>query len=489
MNNNHLIALLFSCITIGALSQQDSVVSLNQLKAQIREFSVPPPADFTYDQRTLLKAREKEKINAELSILASEKIILSGDVYNWVRGVFKKIVAANPGIPASTELVLYESSEFNAFTMGSNVVFVNSGLLADIHNEDELALVLSHEIAHNSLQHIQQTLIAGVLSTTNESLKQELENAAKQDYGNVSALNRVMAPRIMASREISRNNEFDADSLGAVYFMNTGFNLERAVAIFSIMDYYSGKGDHPLTCINVLPEESKELFLTKDRLYKRTSSLGVIETDSEDLVPYLMTHPYDVDRFKILAKNHALTGDFEDYAPVLDSAFLQQRKSVLSYATDQMLETQNWSKAFYKELNAVNVLSETDRYRLAAMFSCLSFLKERRLSGKYLSRQNPKQPEDFDRLCAILNALSPQECRQISQELIGEVSLIEENPSVEKAVSKLIELALSGDEKTFELYWTLNKDKVHDSAFSIALTEVEDYLYQVKRYTFIKTTK
>jgi hypothetical protein len=59
-------------------------------------------------------------------------------------------VAAEPGCPALVELVPGE--DVNAWADGARIV-VSSGLLARCATDDDLALVIGHELAHNLLRH------------------------------------------------------------------------------------------------------------------------------------------------------------------------------------------------------------------------------------------------------------------------------------------------------------------------------------------------
>ncbi len=84
-----------------------------------------------------------------MKMLNSNSIIASGELYIKVSLIFNQIVRLNPEIPRDTRLVLYRSNDFNAFTMGDNIIFVHIGLLSDLKNEAQIALVLCHDIAHN----------------------------------------------------------------------------------------------------------------------------------------------------------------------------------------------------------------------------------------------------------------------------------------------------------------------------------------------------
>lgn len=57
-----------------------------------------------------------------------------------------------------------EDSTLNAFALPGGYIYVNTGLLLFVKSEDELAMVLGHEISHIELRHTAPTLMKTVLS-------------------------------------------------------------------------------------------------------------------------------------------------------------------------------------------------------------------------------------------------------------------------------------------------------------------------------------
>ncbi|CAF5214792.1 unnamed protein product, partial [Rotaria magnacalcarata] len=74
-----------------------------------------------------------------------------------VAKVTKKIISANADLPnvRSTKwsVRVLDSDEKNAFVLPSGDIYATRGMLEIITNEDQLAIVLSHEISHTLLSH------------------------------------------------------------------------------------------------------------------------------------------------------------------------------------------------------------------------------------------------------------------------------------------------------------------------------------------------
>lgn len=147
-----------------------------------------PDENLNSAQNDLLKKKLKSKIDAEIKLLSSDKIIVSGELFDKINRIFIEVLRANPSIPQSSLMVLYRSNDFNAFTMGDNIIFMHIGLFDAMHNEAQIALVICHEIAHNMLNHVRNSLVDAVIQETDKEVKKEVSTILKSDYGQVSAL-------------------------------------------------------------------------------------------------------------------------------------------------------------------------------------------------------------------------------------------------------------------------------------------------------------
>jgi predicted Zn-dependent protease len=217
-----LMVFVFSLLKLHSQTADDNKAQIEEIKQQLidQNSKFTSSQELTSSQNDIYKKKHKQKIEAELKILSSDAIIASGELYLKINSIFDKIVKSNPEIPQNTRLVLYRSNDFNAFTMGDNIVFVHIGLLHDLKNESQIALVISHEIAHNTLRHVEESLVESVKRETDKALEKEINGILRTEYGKVSSLNALLLPRILESREKSRSHEFEADSLGLLYLKN-----------------------------------------------------------------------------------------------------------------------------------------------------------------------------------------------------------------------------------------------------------------------------
>ena len=149
------------------------------------------------------------------------------------------------------EFNLVKNSEINAFCMPGGKIVVYEGLMKLISSDDELAVVLGHEVAHAVAKHsnerMSQQVLAqygaqavGILTQGKSSATQQIAN---QVYG-LGANYGVMLP-------FSRKHESEADNMGLVLMSLAGYNPRTALTFWQKMAASSSAkipafmSDHP----------------------------------------------------------------------------------------------------------------------------------------------------------------------------------------------------------------------------------------------------
>ena len=135
----------------------------------------------------------------------------TGPSVDRVRRITRRIVP--PYVDAARIRVhVVETDEWNARAMGNGAIWVNTGLLNDT-SDDELAVVLGHELVHYTHEHMRQSVKNAKISLL----------AWESGYG--------------------RSLEDQADRVGLRYAYEGGFDVERAIAIWSRVRSKPGEND------------------------------------------------------------------------------------------------------------------------------------------------------------------------------------------------------------------------------------------------------
>jgi len=135
----------------------------------------------------------------------------------------------------SWEFNLVDNPEMNAFCMPGGKIVVYTGLMGIVSSDDELAVVMGHEVAHAVAKHsnerMSQQLMAqygaAILGVAVQNKSAAVQQAASTVYG-VGAQYGVVLP-------FSRKHESEADYMGLVFMAMAGYNPEVAVGFWEKM--------------------------------------------------------------------------------------------------------------------------------------------------------------------------------------------------------------------------------------------------------------
>ena len=148
---------------------------------------------------------------------------------NCVAGAIVRVLE-QPYAGKSWDVEVFDSAEVNAFALPGGHIGVYRGLLDVAENDDQLATVIGHEVAHVTRRHALQrydrelTTQAGVLVGT-----------IALGGGELAADTLGIAARYGLSLPFDRAQESEADLLGLDYMAAAGFNPTQAAPLWQNM--------------------------------------------------------------------------------------------------------------------------------------------------------------------------------------------------------------------------------------------------------------
>lgn len=139
-------------------------------------------------------------------------------------------VSDRPNLPY--EFVVIDNMTPNAWALPGGKIGVNTGLLANLNSEAELAAVIGHEIVHAAARHGAQQMQTSSLSKIGLSLL----NVATLGTGWAGALasNAASMGSTLAQKHYSRSDESEADEYGMAYMAAAGYDPQAAVELQKI---------------------------------------------------------------------------------------------------------------------------------------------------------------------------------------------------------------------------------------------------------------
>ncbi len=194
---------------------------------------VPPKAEG-------ISIKKEEELSREfLSVVFRYyKVIDSTIVVNYINGLGKKILSAFPPQPFKYHFYVIKDDSLNAFASPAGHIFVNSGLILAMESEEELAGVISHEIAHASLRHISKKIerstktnmatLAGIAAGVLLGLGGAGDAAGAVIMGSAAAGQ-------TASLAYSRDDEAEADQVGLKYLNRVGYSAKGLLVVMKKM--------------------------------------------------------------------------------------------------------------------------------------------------------------------------------------------------------------------------------------------------------------
>lgn len=185
--------------------------------------------------------------NAQYQTMRSEVGVSSNRNYTGkVQSIGEKIVAAaiieSPEAdlppPDQWQFTVFASADVNAFAMPGGFVGFYEGILALFENDDQLAGVMAHEVAHVVAKHgnerasqnvgVQLAMMGSTIGAAQSDMKPETQQQLLAALG-VGAQIGILLP-------FSRHHESEADYLGLIYMTRAGYDPYQAVRFWEIMN-------------------------------------------------------------------------------------------------------------------------------------------------------------------------------------------------------------------------------------------------------------
>lgn len=150
-----------------------------------------------------------------------------------------------PSPIAGWHFVIVDDDTINAFAAAGGFILVNKGLVKAAKNEDELAAVLAHEIAHTVRGHaigsIKKSRMAGVY-------KEMLDSTVQLDEQQLGTLTKAFEGAMddmidgMVVKGYSRDTEFEADRVGLKILADAGYDPQAFIKLLENLEKKQGHG-------------------------------------------------------------------------------------------------------------------------------------------------------------------------------------------------------------------------------------------------------
>ncbi len=171
-------------------------------------------------------------LQAKRQILSHQKISHDPRLNAMVRRVGSRIAQAANQPNYKWEFYVIDSPQVNAFCLPGGKIFVYTGLFKVVKNDNELAIVLGHEVAHAIARHGAERVSMMELGDIAKQIALKkagprYQNMINQAYG-IGANYGIFLP-------FSRKFEYEADEIGLYLAAKAGYDPRVAIEFWNKM--------------------------------------------------------------------------------------------------------------------------------------------------------------------------------------------------------------------------------------------------------------
>jgi len=183
-----------------------------------------------------ITVKEEEEMSSQMMAMIYKHLDIIDDpvIVPYVNKIGQRLLATLPAQPFTYHFHVINQDVYNAFATPAGHIFVYTGLLNAMREEEELAGIMGHEIAHVYCRHISQKIerskkismatLAGVAAGVLMGLGGAGEAAGAVTMGSVAAGQ-------TAELAYSRENEMQADQLGVEFLTQANYSASGLLEI------------------------------------------------------------------------------------------------------------------------------------------------------------------------------------------------------------------------------------------------------------------
>ena len=182
------------------------------------------------------KIKEKEKMSKDTRSLKQIKEI-GKKMENSISEYFFQSSLADPTAYFDWEYILIDNKKVrNAWCMPGGKIAFYTGMLDVTKNEDGLAAVMGHEVAHAVAKHSIERASRSVLVNTGTQLIDIFSGGKLSQINRTTGMNTVgLLSQLGIMNPFNRKQESEADYLGMIFSSLSGYDIRETVNIWERM--------------------------------------------------------------------------------------------------------------------------------------------------------------------------------------------------------------------------------------------------------------
>jgi len=183
-----------------------------------------------------ISAKKEQELSEEFLKVVFKRFDIIDDplIVKYINNIGNRIVATLPPQPFKYHFYVIKEDSYNAFAGPAGHIFIFSGLIEAMDNEEELAGIIGHEISHVVCRHISKRIerskkisalsLAGIAAGILLGIAGAGQAAQAVMVGSQAAGHSTMLA-------YSREDEMQADEIGLKYLKKAGYNGKELINI------------------------------------------------------------------------------------------------------------------------------------------------------------------------------------------------------------------------------------------------------------------
>lgn len=222
--------------------------------------------------RTQLKLIPDDQMNA-MGVQSFEQIkqqtpiTKDSNIQQYVLCIANKIipqVKQSPN-PKDWEVLVFEDEQANAFALPGNKIGVYTGLLKYAKNQDQLAAVMGHEVAHVIAKHGNERVSSQLATETGLGIAAAVLGTTQSENSDMILAGLGLGVQFGITLPFSRKHESEADLIGLDLMAQAGFNPEESVTLWQNM---AQAGTSPPEFLSTHPSGDTRIKQLRERIPK-----------------------------------------------------------------------------------------------------------------------------------------------------------------------------------------------------------------------------
>ena len=223
-----LVLLLSSCGSVPLTGRRQMLLVSDQ---EILSSSLTQYSDYI---RTAKKSTDKNKTDQVVRV--GRNIAAATEAYLKANGLSSEV--AN----FKWEFNLIDDNQINAFCMPGGKIVVYTGLLKLASSDDELAVVVGHEVAHAVAKHSNERMSQQVLTQYGSAVLGQAVSGSSAMVQAVAGTVYGLGTEYGVMLPYSRKHEYEADHMGLIFMAMAGYNPDMAVSFWTKMSAAGSSG-------------------------------------------------------------------------------------------------------------------------------------------------------------------------------------------------------------------------------------------------------